>query len=208
MNKRLIIFFATSILFANQASAGIFGPSNFEECVLENLKNAKNELAVRAVYAMCGDKFDKPSKSSNPTEKPSEKMFTGLHNSRPTLHALINKIEITTSKIEKSRSSAQLPYTLKLYVTNRNDFLVEAVSVAILKSGKKTCSWEEKDYAEFYVCVGDVHGYGSGAMECDIPNVNNRPAGWGYCITGIGFRTTESDSNKFMKKYSIPPLKK
>lgn len=208
MCKSLNLFFVAFMFVANHATAGIFGPSNFEECVLENLKNAKNEMAVRAVYAMCGDKFNKSSKSSNPTEQPTERMFTGLHNSRPTLHALINKIEVTTSKIEKSRSSAQLPYTLKLYVTNRNDFLVEAVSVAILKSGKKTCSWDDQDYAEFYICIGDVNGYGSGTMECDVPNVNNRPTGWNYCITGLGFRATEADSNKFMKKYSIPPLKK
>lgn len=209
MRKIFKISFLLGMFIANQATAGIFGPSNFEECVLENLKNAKNELAVQAVYSACGDKFNKPSKpSKEKAEHVNKHMFTALHQSRPTLFALINKIEVTAAQIQRGTPSSQMTHTLNLNLTNRNDFLVEAVSIGILKSGKKSCSWEDQDYAEFYVCVGNVGGYESGSMECNIPNVNNRPSGWKYCITGLGFSATESDMNKFMKKYSIPPLKR
>ena len=43
--------------------AGLFGASSYEECVLENLKNAKTDVAVNTVHAMCSTKFSKEKSS-------------------------------------------------------------------------------------------------------------------------------------------------
>ena len=41
-------------------SAGLFGPSNFDECVIDGAKQAKTELAVRLMYQACKNKFPQP----------------------------------------------------------------------------------------------------------------------------------------------------
>lgn len=45
------------LLIASSASAGWFGPSTYEECVLENLKDVKTDIAARLVPSACRDKF-------------------------------------------------------------------------------------------------------------------------------------------------------
>ncbi len=37
-----------------------FGPSNFDECVEDNIKKVSSEIAARAVYASCKQLFDNP----------------------------------------------------------------------------------------------------------------------------------------------------
>jgi hypothetical protein len=57
--KHLLI---TILLFLSSVSlshAGLFGPSNYEECVLENVKTAQTDRAVSVVMGMCLDKFPK-----------------------------------------------------------------------------------------------------------------------------------------------------
>lgn len=39
---------------------GIFGPSNYEDCVLEGLKTARTKEAVNSVHSMCRRKFNVP----------------------------------------------------------------------------------------------------------------------------------------------------
>ena len=55
--KHLLI---TILLFLSSVSlshAGLFGPSNYEECVLENVKTAQTDRAVSVVVMTCLDKF-------------------------------------------------------------------------------------------------------------------------------------------------------
>ena len=39
--------------------AGIFGPSNFDDCVLESMKGVTSDVAARAIYKSCLEKFPK-----------------------------------------------------------------------------------------------------------------------------------------------------
>ena len=55
--KNLLI---TILLFLSSVSlshAGLFGPSNYEECVLENVKTAQTKESVQVVIMTCLDKF-------------------------------------------------------------------------------------------------------------------------------------------------------
>jgi hypothetical protein len=49
----------SSILSLNvcTAYAGIFPASNYDDCILDGIKSAKTDLAVRAVYQACRNKF-------------------------------------------------------------------------------------------------------------------------------------------------------
>lgn len=48
------------LTFASMNSyGGLFGPSNYEECVLDGLKNAKTEMAASLLSRVCHQKFPK-----------------------------------------------------------------------------------------------------------------------------------------------------
>lgn len=59
MKYRLIVGVAFACL-SGLAHAGLFGPSNFDDCVLEGVKNAKTDTAVNAVMMACANKFPPP----------------------------------------------------------------------------------------------------------------------------------------------------
>ncbi len=54
--KRLIIFF---IFALPNAHAGLFGPSTYEECALQGLKDATNSASTQLLNKVCRDKFKK-----------------------------------------------------------------------------------------------------------------------------------------------------
>jgi hypothetical protein len=47
------------------AFAGLFGPSNYDECVLEHLKGVSSDVGARMVAAVCANQF--------PAKKAAEK---------------------------------------------------------------------------------------------------------------------------------------
>lgn len=56
------------LLFATPTYAGWFGPSNFNECIFENMKGVQSDRAATIIYKTCRKKF--PETASAPaTEK-------------------------------------------------------------------------------------------------------------------------------------------
>ena len=62
-----IIFFIASLAIAFESKSGLFGPSTFEECLLDNVKNAKTNDAVAAVTSACSMKFQNKDQKNKPT---------------------------------------------------------------------------------------------------------------------------------------------
>lgn len=50
------------------STAGLFGPSNYDECVLENMKGVSSDTAAKLVANSCRAKFEKkePAKPKGP----------------------------------------------------------------------------------------------------------------------------------------------
>jgi len=56
--KRLLL---AAVIYSSQAQAwSLFGPKNYEDCVLENIKNAQTREAAALVKRACENKFPKP----------------------------------------------------------------------------------------------------------------------------------------------------
>lgn len=57
MKKWAAIFVVSTVCYPTVALAGLFGPSTYDECLLENLKGVGSDLAARAVAGVCSRKF-------------------------------------------------------------------------------------------------------------------------------------------------------
>ena len=57
--KALFIQFSLLFLIESNAIAGIFGPNNYDECILENMKGTQTEHAALLVANSCASKFKK-----------------------------------------------------------------------------------------------------------------------------------------------------
>jgi hypothetical protein len=58
---------------AGVSYAGLFGPSNYNECILERMKGVTSDLAARAIVGACAAKFSSNKKSTPPSKKPEYK---------------------------------------------------------------------------------------------------------------------------------------
>jgi len=186
-----------------------FGPNNFEDCVLDGIKNAKSDQAANAVIGACRIKF--PNKTAPaPTinyDPPVHNLFSTLGNYRPTLNTLISNISINQSQVVQTGSntygikSYDYGHHLSIEVTNRNDFPIQQIEIGLnSKTGK--CGWDDKEYTEIYSCSGSTNPRASSVYTCSIPRIESRKVR--FCITGFGFYGNEADVTTFKNKYSIP----
>ena len=53
----MVKFILCIFLFATPVQAGWFGPDNYDECVLKNIKNAQSDIAASLVRKSCANKF-------------------------------------------------------------------------------------------------------------------------------------------------------
>ena len=100
--KHLLI---TILLFLSSVSlshAGLFGPSNYEECVLENVKTAQTDRAVSAVMLMCQEKFPETLKVE-PPRKDGEKCYVYWDG---------NKFQLDTSSSQRKDKSKFSEYEI------------------------------------------------------------------------------------------------
>ena len=68
MNKKLVFLLALTFLFllCGSSSAGLFSPDDYNECIFQNMKDAKNELSVVNTEEACKSKFpNKPKKGAS-----------------------------------------------------------------------------------------------------------------------------------------------
>lgn len=70
--KCLVVCFSL-IGFVMPAHAGIFGPSNYDDCILQSMKGVTSDSAAYAITRACKEKFpSKISKKNSRELKPSE----------------------------------------------------------------------------------------------------------------------------------------
>lgn len=204
--KIIIICGLSGSISANAWSP--FGPKNYEDCVLDGIKNAKSDQAANAVMFACRKKF--PDKTTAPIvtyDPPGIRLFSALGANRPTLNQLITNIQINQIQVVQTGTntygvkSYDYGHHLSLEITNRNDFPISNVEIGVsAKTGK--CSWDDKDYSEIYTCTGNANSRGSSVFRCEIPRINSRKV---YtCLTGFGIYATEADTSAFKLKYNIP----
>ena len=200
-NYKSVLFLA-AVLFSNSSHAGLFGPSNYEECIIKEAKNAKTEAAVSVIRQACMKKF--PTKEMLDEKRKSEErekiitkcgltksedtagnLFISLQ-SRPEISGFLNNLINRRVDIGSFQSyGTSYPYA-RLEFQNNNKIGVSGLLIGIAPKGN--CSSSVSEYRATYYCTAGsanegVPPYSSGHISC--PNeARNFKGGW--CV--IGFR--------------------
>ena len=174
----IALFLCIAIYSPISNAWSLFGPKNFEDCVLAGMKGVTSDYAAKAVYKSCMDKFpkEKPKEPAKRWGSPRMDIWdAGIGNS------LVSKIDLGAWK---GRS---------LTVTNRNNFEVSGIFLGVPKTGS-SCYANKDDYKEIYLCRGSVSANLTGSVDCStLPN-NVK-----FCVTGLLGPDYVSDLDKWFK---------
>ena len=102
--KRIFFIFAIISIGFN-ANAGIFGPSNYDECIMENMKGVSSDVAARQVTMACRRKFPEKTKSS---QEPKKRIWNYKDRENFRLFATSYFIGGRLSSEEKARISGRI----------------------------------------------------------------------------------------------------
>jgi hypothetical protein len=81
---RSAAFGLTCLTFSGLAFAGLFGPSNYDECVLEHLKGVSSDVGARMVAAVCAKQFPaKKAAEKSARPNPEASSATNLDRTKP-----------------------------------------------------------------------------------------------------------------------------
>ncbi len=125
--KRLVLticalFISATILDPHIAVAGFFGPSTFDECVLENMKGVTSDVAAAAIYNSCRHRF------------PLKKVPTEQHKDFDTLYRDQNAPKLSTEETNKLTGRAGLvgnsEYSATIYNGN-NTVTITKVEITV-----------------------------------------------------------------------------
>jgi len=165
----------------------VFGHSNFEDCILETMKDVKSDAAAKLIAQACRNKYPV---AIQPIPKSPRSGNAWLGNDTK----FIDKVEVLswenensdTKKYNFSRGSGPLRAYIK--ITNKNDFSISKIKIGIPRSGTDSCPSKLDEYDLFYVCTPwGYEGYSthlvganeSGIFEC--PDAVNA----GFCIIDL-----------------------
>ena len=190
----LVILIFLFCIFSG-AHAGIFGPSNYEECVLSKLKGTEGEAATYAIQQACYMKFPdqseaKTSKNENQVKKDlrtrcglsAEQDKSGnlflAGQTRPRVTALIGNFK----NIKMEYGAAP-----KISFQNKSAGGISGVMVGMGIKGK-WCSANTADYDAVFYCAeyfagGGVPPSGYGSIPCQ--NEINKFREKSYCVIGV-----------------------
>ena len=170
-------------LVANTCFAwSLFGPSNYEDCVLEGVKTAKNELALGSVYAMCGSKFPNKKASSEvySTPTPTDKRMAAREKCGLTIEDDVRgnkwfsaeKYSKVAEILNNIRSFSIYSNYDSVSFQNGSRANIKMLVLGVLPKGVKTCSWDSNHYEAVLACGDPYENRGVGAgvfgrLSCD-----------------------------------------
>jgi len=203
----------TTLLIPIASYAGLFGPSNFQDCILEGMKGVTSDTAAGMIARVCRQKFpDKqsaPSQETKPFEYPERFRFYRFDKDiggaviTPVSKISMNRVSTETHGTDYGSGvkSYDFGYHLTIEVTNRNNFSIDGYYVGVPKKGNN-CGLAEADYAETYECSGSAAEGMSGKFRCDIPRLEKRNIS--VCGLGFVFRGTRTELLTMKSRNSIP----
>lgn len=165
-----------------------FGPSNFDDCIIQNMKGVTSDTAAASIRYSCKQKF--PEKTSPKSQEPATRMGNPRLDiwDKPYNQRVFNNISIGRTKLNNYGG-------LEMVVTNKNEFTLSGIYIGI-SSDKKPgkCSLEKSDYIEIHECNGEIYSNTTKTIICAAPRGQ-------WCM--VGFKADfQTDVDKFFKDIS------
>jgi hypothetical protein len=184
INKRLLLSPLFFLYFSAQAWSP-FGPSNFDDCVIQNMKGVTSDTAAASIRYSCRQKF--PEKAPPKSLEPAARMGNPRLNiwDKPYNQRVFNNISIGRTQLNKYGG-------LEIIVTNKNDFNLSGIYIGISSEKKPgKCSVEKTDYTEIHECNGEIYSNTTQALICTSPRGH-------WCL--VGFKADfQTDVDKFFR---------
>jgi hypothetical protein len=163
MKKLITLLLTVALLIANTAQAALFGPSNYEECMVDG-KVGRTNAELYELRKYCRSKFTQKIEENKIEESLSKTFRNGNGNIRciimaETLEFNINKTTVlyrgrTTNVILNDKD--KIIFKLKKIVKFKNNMLADGL-FTVYKSGRI--------YQELYITnTNDLNSYATG--EC------------------------------------------
>lgn len=148
------------VAWSSIAIAGLFGPRDYDECVLESMKGVTSDLAARAIMLSCRKKF--PEKKQRDAELPTQALgnITGRAGFKYgifTGHIYNGNSDYTVTQVtillipKGNEESAETSLSAKEYNVN--------VTVAPLTNGDFSVPVDSVGTAEFSWNITRARGY-------------------------------------------------
>lgn len=181
--------------FSSVASAGWFGPSNYDECILEGVKDAKTTAAASLVAQACRNKFPPKQQQapiSTPTPTPNyDYLRVDFYDDKTGKRENWNlKIKVVSTQSKKTYT-----YGTRKEVRAMNSYSipVQAIKIGVInpQDSSSSCPDNFSGYSQVVSCRGYAGAREAGNFECDDFSGS-------YCITG--FLTSLVDTDKTIKQ--------
>lgn len=195
--KILCIFslaFSISVfIHIGNANAGIFGPSNFEECVLANMKGVISDRAAEIIESACSEKFPMKSPDNDTGHQKNKTGQVEVHYQR-----FLNLVDVAIKEMPGNYAVIE--------IFNKSELPLSEVRIGVLKKNK-FCSYDLNDFESVSACQGKFAAGISTRQTCKItaPVVNEIVPSqrWKYCLTSV--MTDVVDTKKFAESLGITP---
>jgi hypothetical protein len=184
LNKLLILL----ALFSLHFSVGAwnpFGPKNFDDCIIQNMKGVTSDTAAASIRHACRQKFSEkiPPKNQESAARigyPRLDIWDKPYNQR-----VFKNIAVGRTKPNKYGG-------LEITITNKNEFTLNGIYIGISSENKPgNCSLEKSDYVEIHECNGEIHSNTTKTLTCASPRGQ-------WCV--VGFKADlQMDVDKFFK---------
>jgi hypothetical protein len=182
MPKFAFVIFIFSLIPFTANSFELFGPSNFDECIFQNMKGVKSDTAANAIIYACRKKFP------NKIEQPSINIRDGYP--RIDLWNKTPKEDILLQFSAKAPRNNGYGGTV-LSVTNKSSIDIMSVYIGTIKNGN-SCERLKENYDEIYECKGNISANTTNEVTCAALLKK------GWCVVGVkgGYQT---DLDAFFK---------
>ena len=160
--KSAFIYLLLLLPIASNAYAGIFGPSNYDECILENMKGTQTEQATMLVANSCASKFKKNESLTSKEYKTCDGNKYSVSDKASVQFPVPN--EFGTLKLIRygweERYAGSPKDIYKVYIQHSYPFHV----AAIYFGGYNSQNSKESDIK--YYCTGDAATKAVGVFVC------------------------------------------
>lgn len=162
-----------------------FGPKNFDDCIIKNMKGVTSDTAAISIRHACRQKFPEnaPSKVQEPTTRagyPRLDIWDKPYNRR------------VFENINVGRTRSNQYGGFEMTVTNKNEFTITGIYIGI-PSGKSSgkCPLDKSAYVEIHECDGIIHSNTTKTLFCKPPQGS-------WCL--VGFKgDLQMDVDKFFR---------